>query len=501
MQQHDVKETGTAAEPEDTRTRPTTRTRTRTQTRGAFALLASVQFALILAMSVLNVVLPDIQREFGASGAELALLGASYGMSFSGLLLLGGRLADLYGTRRVFLTGTLVFGASSALAAVSTGLWTLLAARFVQGAGAALAVPAAMALVGVLHTEPAKYARAMAFWGGLAASGGTAGMLLSGIVSSWDSWRWAFLLPVAVAVLALALAPRLVPEGSAPRGGRLDILGAVLVTAGIALLSYGLVEAPGRGWTSPVALGAMGGGVLLLLGFVVTESRVPQPLLPLSFLASPRRAVALLAVFLGATGITTIFFMLALYFQQVRGYSALETSAAFVPFGLTLVVSGMAVGSLVQRFGPRTVLVVGLVVTGLGLATLSTIGTDTPYVGAVLAGLVLFPAGAALVFASSTVAATADVPQEQAGLAGAVVNTALEAGPAVGLAVLVTLAAGHTADLNHSGGPAASAQAAGYGFALGIAAAAFAAAACCAFFLLRSRTETQPTPTNEEHVL
>ncbi|MEU4013162.1 MFS transporter [Streptomyces pseudogriseolus] len=482
MQEHDV----AAAE----RTKPAATAAEAAGARGrdvAFALLASVQFVLILAMSVLNVVLPDIQREFGLDRAELALLGASYPMSFSGLLLLGGRLSDLYGSRRVFLLGTLVFGASSALAGVSTGLWTLLAARFVQGAGAALAVPAAMALVSVVHTEPARYARAMAVWGGLAASGGTAGMLLSGVVASWNSWRWAFVVPVAVAVVTLAAAPRLIPAGAPPRGGRLDALGAVLVTIGIALLSYGLVEAPERGWTSPVALGTLLGGGALLVGFVVTEARVEQPLLPLAFPASPRRAVALLAVFLGAAGITTIFFMLALYFQEVRGYSALRTSAAFLPFGLTLVVSGGSVGRLVQRFGPRVVLVTGLALAGLGLAALGRINTDTPYVGAVLVGLVLFPAGTALIFAGSTVSATTDVPQDQAGLAGAVVNTALEAGPAIGLAVLVTLAAGHTADLERAGTGPASALTSGYGFAFTIAAVAFAAAAVCALFLLRPR--------------
>ncbi|MER5479748.1 MFS transporter [Streptomyces sp. NPDC002734] len=454
----------------------------------AFALLASVQFVLILAMSVLNVVLPDIQREFGLDRPELALLSASYGMSFSGLLLLGGRLSDLYGNRRMFLVGTLVFGASSALAGISPGLWTLLTARFLQGAGAALAVPAAMALVRVVHPEPARHARAMAVWGGLAASGGTAGMILSGVVAASDSWRWVFVVPVVVAVVALAAAPRLIPEGPVSRSERLDLLGAVLVTAGIALLSYGLVEAPERGWTSPAALGPLAGGVALLLGFVVVEARVPQPLLPLAFPASGRRAVALLAVFLGAAGITTIFFMLALYFQQVRGYSALETSAAFLPFGLTLVLSGMCVGRLVQRFGPRVVLVTGLTLSGLGLAALGLIGTDTPYAGAVLAGLVLFPAGVALVFASSTVTATTDVPREQAGLAGAVVNTALEAGPAIGLAVLVTLATGHATRLEHAGASASSAQTDGYGFAFTVAAVVFAVAAVCAGFLLRPRT-------------
>ncbi|MFF3505779.1 MFS transporter [Streptomyces sp. NPDC003247] len=437
-------------------------------------------------MSELNVVLPDIQREFGLDRAGLALLSASYGMSFSGLLL-GGRLSDLYGNRRVFLLGTGVFGVSSVLAGVSPGLWALLVARFAQGAGAAPAVPAAMALVSVVHPEPARHARAMAVWGGLAASGGTAGMLLSGVVASVNSWRWAFAVPVAVAAVTLAGAPRLIPKGPAGRGGRLDVLGAALVTTGIALLSYGLVEAPERGWTSPVALSTLTAGGVLLLGFVIAEARVPQPLLPLTFPASPRRAMALPAVFLGAAGITTIFFMLALYFQEIRSYSALETSAAFLPFGLTLVVSGLCVGRLVQRFGARVVLVSGLLLAGLGLAALGLIGTDTPYVGAVLAGLVLFPAGVALVFAGSTVSATTDVPRDQAGLAGAVVNTALEAGPAIGLAVLVTLATGRTTDLVRTGTSMPSALTSGYGFAFTLAAVAFAVAAVCALVLLRPR--------------
>ncbi|MFJ6291729.1 MFS transporter [Streptomyces griseoviridis] len=451
----------------------------------AFALLASVQFVLILAMSVLNVLLPDIRDEFGLDRAGLALISASYGMSFSGLLLLGGRLSDLYGNRRMFLWGTAVFGASSVLAAVSTGLWTLLAARLVQGAGAACAVPAAMALVSVVHPEPARHARAMAVWGGLAASGGTAGMLLSGLVASSGSWRWAFAVPVVVAAAALAAAPRVVPEGAGTRGGRLDVLGAVLVTAGIALVSYGLVEAPERGWTSPVPLAALAGGGVLLLAFALTEARVPEPLLPLSFLASPRRALALLAVFLGAAGITTIFFMLALYFQDVRGYSPLLTSAAFLPFGLTLVASGLCVGRLVGRFGSRTILVAGLAACALGLAALGLIGTHTLY--PVMAGLILFPAGVALVFAGSTVAATADVFRGQAGLAGAVVNTALEAGPAIGLAVLTTLAAARTTDLIHAGRTTASALSGGYAAAFSVAAAVFAVAAVGTLVLLPAR--------------
>ncbi|MEV4459903.1 MFS transporter [Microbispora sp. NPDC049633] len=451
----------------------------------AFTILASVQFTLILAMSVLSVALPQLQREFGLSRGELALVTAAYGMSFSGLLLLGGRLSDMYGRRRAFVTGTAVFGAGSAAAGLATGMWMLLAARFVQGAGAALAVPAAMALVGSVFPDPVRYSRALALWGGLAGFGGTTGILLSGVVASWDSWRWAFAAPVVVAITAVVAAPRVVPPGPAPERSRLDVLGAVLATAGISVLGYGLVEAPQQGWTSPVTSACLAAGVLLLVLFVRTESRTAQPLLPLSFVSSPRTAVALVAVFLGAAGITTIFFMLSLYFQQVSGMSAIGASLAFLPFGVVLVATGLSAGRLVQRFGSRAVTAGGLLVAAAGLALLGRMGEDTGYLGVVSAGLLLFPAGVACVFAGATVSATAGVPARQAGLAGAVVNTALEAGPTLGLAVLVTLASARTSALTAEGAGQAAALAGGFGFGLAVAAALFAVAAPVAALLLR----------------
>jgi EmrB/QacA subfamily drug resistance transporter len=451
---------------------------------GAFALLASVQFVLILGMTVLNVALPDIQQEFGLSRAELVLLSASYGMSFSGLLLLGGRLSDLYGARRVFVVSTALFAISSAAAGLAPGFGVLLSARFVQGVGAAFAVPAAMALVGLVYSEPARHARAMAVWGGLAAFGGTAGMLLSGVVAWWDSWRWAFVVPVAISVVAVALASRMLPQSETAPRERVDILGAILVTAGITVLGYGLVEAPERGWSSPLVLATLIGGVVLLGLFAWVETRVTRPLLPLAFLSSPRRAVALLAVFLGAAGITTIFFMLSLYFQEVLDYSPLKASAAFVPFGLALVATGLNVGRLVGRFGPRVVTLAGLLICAAGLGLLSLISTTTPYVGPLLAGLIVFPVGVGMVFAGATVSATSDVPAGQAGLAGAVVTTALEMGPAVGLAILVTVAAARTDGLTATGMAGASALTSGYGFALAIGAIAFLLAAA-GFAVLR----------------
>lgn len=453
---------------------------------GAFVLLAAIQFVLILAMSVLNMALPVIERDFSLGRVELALLNAAYGMSFSGLLLLGGRLCHLYGSRRVLISGVAAFGLGSVVAALAPGAPVLLAARFTQGAGAAMAVPAAMALVGIIYPDRAAHARAMALWGGLAAFGGTAGMLLSGVVLTFNSWRWALVVPIVVAALAMATARRLLPAGPPPERGRLDLLGAVLVTGGICLPGFGMVQAAELGWGSWSARISLLAGCALLLAAIAVERRTEQPILPLPLLASSGRGVALVAVFLAASGITTVFFFLPLYFQQVRHYTPMAASVAFLPFGAALVVTGISVGGLVHRLGAKVVTVAGLFVGAGGLWLLSQMTTGSPYAGVVLGGLLLFAVGVGLVFSGSTVIATAGVPQGQAGQAGAVVNTAMEGGPAVGLVLLVTVAVARTDVLGLAGTEPASAQTQGYALALAVAAAAFGVAGLVGSVLLRA---------------
>ncbi|GAA4224357.1 MFS family permease [Streptosporangium album] len=426
----------------------------------AFALLGTVQIVLISGITVISVALPAIQDELRLSGGDLALVSTAYGLAFSGLLLLGGRLADLYGRRRVFMLGLGLFGVSSAAAALAPGLALLLTARFAQGIGAALAAPSAMALLGVLFPDPHRRARATAVWGGLAGIGATGGMLLSGVFAEWASWRWAFGVPATAAALAIVAAPRLLPADRPVRRARIDILGAALVTAGLSTLSYGLVES---------SYGPLIGGVVLLLTFMVVESRTAAPLVPPAFFAAPRRAVALAAIVLGSAGMATSFFFLSLHLQQVRGLSPLLTSAAFLPYGAVLIGTGAVAGRLLGRFGVRIVLTTGLIMAAAGLALVSR------FDGALVAGLLVLPFGIGLTFAGATVAAVADVPDEQAGLAGGVVNTAMEIGPTLGLAVLVSLAAVHAGDTTS-----------GYGFALGIAAVAFILIAPIAALLLRT---------------
>ncbi|MFE3115859.1 MFS transporter [Streptomyces niveus] len=408
----------------------------------AFALLGTVQATLIFTLAALVVPLPDIGREFALDRSQLILLSAAYGLAFAGLLLLGGRLADRYGGRRALTAGLLVFAAASATAPLAPGYEALLAGRFAQGVGAALIAPAAMNVLRTVFASPASYGRAMATWGGLSVLGATAGNLGSGVISALLSWRWSFGVPLMVAGTALALAPRLLPATPPGAGRSLDLPGAVLATAGITLASYGLVVTDAHPWDSPAVLLPLAGGVALCAAFLLAERRARDPLLPPRFVLERRRATGLAAIALTAAGTSLTFVLLSLHLQQELGYSELETSAAFVPFALALLVSGRAAGPLIARYGAPLVTAAGLITGGAGLALLAVTGPGAaavPYAYGLLPGLVLLPAGAAASFAGAAVLATAGVPERRTGLAGGVLNTAMELGPTVLFAVLLSL--------------------------------------------------------------
>ncbi|MGH2613876.1 MAG: MFS transporter [Thermomicrobiales bacterium] len=452
----------------------------------AFALLGVVQAALTGAIAIVLLALPAIQGDLGLSRADLVLVTAAPGLSFSGLLLLGGRLADLFGRRRVFVIGLVIFGLAAALAGLAPSASVLLAARFAQGCGAALAAPAAMALLGFVYADPVTRGRAVAVWGSLSPLGASVGTLLSGVIVTWASWRWAFAIPLLVAVVAVLAAPRILPSGPPPAPLRLDVPGAVLVTAGLTLLSFGFVQIGEYHWLSTTVLIPLVGGALLLMAFIAVESRVPAPLVPLSFFASRQRRAALLIVLLAGAVSATLFFFLALYFLQVQGWSPLRTSAAFLPFGLVLLVIGGLTGRLIAGFGPRLVTAAGLIVAAVGLFLLNRLEVDSPYAGTLLVGLLIFQIGAGLAFGSATVAAVAGVPDDEAGLAGGVVNAAQQIGPTVGLAILVSIATAHTSGLTSTGFALPTATTAGYAHALGVAGIACVIAAGSAVLTLRS---------------
>lgn len=450
-----------------------------------FALLAATQVALIMAIGLPTLGLPAIQTELALSTGQLALFNAAYGLSFAGLLLLGGRVADMVGRRRVFTLGVAMFALATGVVAVSPSAAVLLAARFTQGIGAAFAAPAALALVHGLYPEAGRRSRALAMWGGLSSAGAIGGVVLGGLVTAATSWRWGLVIPAVLAVAALA-ARRWLPKDGPVAPARLDVPGAVLVTTGLTGLSYALVSTLDQSWPSPTVLVSLLGGLALLGGFVAVERRSAAPLLPLGFLASSRRATALLTIMLASAGIATTGMLLSLYFQQVRGFSPLATATLFLPYFAILGTSIVA-GRVMSRTGSRTVTVTGLVTGGVGLLMLSQLGPATSYVVGMLPGLVLFTIGVGLSFAGATVAVFADVPDHQAGLAGGVLNTAMEMGPTIGLAVLVSLAGMHTAALTVAGAAEPAATSGGYGFAFGAAGVAYVVVAVIAARTLRPR--------------
>ncbi|MFF2075848.1 MFS transporter [Kitasatospora sp. NPDC058162] len=438
-----------------------------TTTRGSFALLGVVQAVLIFTIMILTVPLPLVARELGLGPSDVLLLSAAYGLSFAALLLLGGRLTDRHGGRRMIRWGLALLAVASVACALAPDYPVLLASRFVQGAGAALAAPAAVAVVRRLYPEPAAYRRAMATWGGLSVIGATAGSVVSGPVTAVVSWRWLFAVPVLVALAGLLRSgalPEPAPDpASVSRHPALDLRGALLATTGLCAVSYALVASTEHGWSSPGVLAPLAAGLLLLLAFAAAEHRTADPLLPPGFLADRRRATALVTVMATSAGTALVFVLLSLYLQQLRGWSAADTSAAFLPYAVALLLSGRLAGPLIARYGPVPVTAAGLALEGAGLGLLAGLDPGSPYPTGLLPGLLLLPVGAAASFAGAAVLATGGVAPERTGLAAGVFNTAMELGPTAGLAALMALAATRPTVV---GGYAAAFAAAAAGLAL-----------------------------------
>lgn len=431
----------------------------------SFALLGAVQITLIATITVITVALPAIQRDLRLTDTDLVFATSAYSLSFGGLLVLGGRLADLLGHRAVFVTGVSVFGTASLAAAAAPALWVLVGARFAQGVGAALAAPAAMALLHSVFPDAARRTRALAVWGVLASIGAGSGSILSGVILSWVQWRWVFVAPAVVSALVVLCVP-LLPAGPARRPERLDLPGALLITAGLTAFIFGLGESD-RVW--------IGVGLVGLALFAVTQARSSRPLVPPALLASVRRLAALLAIGLTAAAMASYFFILALYFQKTLDYSPLRTSAAFLPSVLAVLFTAAVGGRAARRFGAGIQTAAGLALGASGMGLLSMLDADSSYWGLLVVGITLFPVGAGFAFSGATVWAVERTAPEEAGLVGGVVNTAMEVGPPLGLAVLVPLTVSHAA--GHEGGDGAVAAASGYGFAFGVAAVALAVAA------------------------
>jgi MFS family permease len=444
---------------------------------------------LIFTITVMAVPLPGIGAELGLDQSQLVVVSAAYGLSFSGLLLFGGRLADRFGGRPVFVVGLAVFAVASVAVPAASGFGVLAVSRFGQGVGAALVAPAALVLLRAVFPEPDRYGRAMATWGGLSALGATIGIVLSGLVAAAVSWRWMFAVPLVVAGLALLLTSALLPADRPATPVALDAPGAASATSGITLLSYGLVMTSDHSWSSAAAGVPIAAGFILLVAFGVREARTHDPLLPPSFLADRRRATALAVIGLSAAATAAVCLFLALYLQQVRGWTTLRTSLAFVPYALVLILVGRVAGRLIERFGAPRVVVAGLALAASGLFLLTPLDVDTGYLTGLLPGLVALPAGVALTFAAAAVLALADVPRPQIGLAGGVMNTAIELGPTVGLTIVNAVAVARTNRVSSSVDlPRAVIDGYAWGFAtVGVALALLAVLLAVAVVLRRAR--------------
>ncbi|MFI6286777.1 MFS transporter [Streptomyces sp. NPDC051018] len=431
--------------------------------------LCLVQFMLVLDDTVVNVALPSIRDELGFGTAGLAWVVNAYFLAFGGLLLLFGRMADLLGRRRVFLTGVAVFGVASLACGLAQEPWQLVAGRFAQGAGSAMASPAALSLITLLYPGTEERAKALGIWGGIAGLGGTMGVVISGALTDLTSWRWIFLINLPVAALALVLLPRLVGESRSPHRARLDVPGAVLGTGAVISLVYGLLQAEGTGWGDTAVVGPLILAAVLAVAFLVVETRTAEPLVPLSFLASRIRAVANGTSLLFSAAFYAMAFLLMIHLQTVLGYDPLKTGFAYLPFGAGILAGMWLSSRALIRLGLRPALVLGLLISAAGLLLLSGVAPGDAYVSGVLPGMLVTSLGCGLSHPALAVAAVTDTNEENAGLGSAFLTSVQQVGGAVGLAVLVTLAARRGDDPAGSADPLRAATE-GFSFALTVAA-------------------------------
>jgi EmrB/QacA subfamily drug resistance transporter len=407
----------------------------------ALALLAMTQFVVVLDAAIVNVALPSIGRSLDFSQDNLAWVVNAYTLTFGGFLLLGGRLADLLGRRRMFMYGLVLFSVASLLGGLAQSDVWLIAARALQGLGAAIVSPAALSIVTNTFAEGAERNRALGVWGAVAGSGGAAGVLLGGVLTQYLGWEWVLFVNVPIGVAAAALAPRLLAESRDEVQERsFDIAGAVSVTAGLALLVYTLLDANQAGWDSAktIVLGAL--SLVLLAAFVVLERRTSQPLVPFSiFRLRTLRGANVVALLIGMS-LFSMFFFISLYMQQVLGYDALKAGISYLPLALTIILSAGVASALVTRIGFKIPLVLGMLFVTGGLVWFAQVSPNGSYVGDILFPSLLAAVGLGLAFVPVTIAAVTGIRPDEAGLASGLVNTAQQVGGALGLAILVAVA-------------------------------------------------------------
>ncbi|GLW46341.1 MFS transporter [Streptomyces sp. NBRC 14336] len=406
----------------------------------ALVVLAAAQFMVIMDTSIIGVALPEMQKDLGFSQGELQWVFNAYVIAFGGLLLLGGRLSDLLGARKVFNTGWVVLIAGSVVAAAAQTAWVEVVGRAVQGVGGALIAPSAMTLLMMLFMhDPKELGKAMALYGAAAPAGGTAGVFLGGVFTEWLSWPWVFIIYIPIGAATLA-ATKLLPAVGGRRGS-VDVLGAAAVTAGLALAVFAIVRAPESGWTSTGTVLQLAGAAGLLVLFFVIQKSVREPLMPLGIWRVPRLGSANLAMALLGAAWIPMWYFLNLYLQQVLGYGAFASGAALLPMtGLLMIFMTAITAKLLAKFGAKPLIGGGLLVLAAGLLWLSAVEPTGTFAVDVLPASLVAALGMSLAYIPAMMAAMSDAPQEQAGPASGIVNTTYQVGSALGLAALTAVA-------------------------------------------------------------
>jgi EmrB/QacA subfamily drug resistance transporter len=452
----------------------------------ALGLIATAQFMVIMDTSIIGVALPRMQRDLGFSPEGLSWVFNAYVVAFGGLLLLGGRLSDLLGARRVFVTGWVVLAAGSLTAGLAGSAGVLLVGRGLQGAGSALIAPAALTLLfTIFGANPRELTKALALYGAAAPAGGTAGVFLGGVLTQYATWPWVFFINIPLAAAVVGLTRSVMPAGAARRGS-LDIAGATTATLGIGSIVFAIVRAPQAGWTSASTVLSGIGGLVLVGLFFALQARLRQPLMRLGIFASPNLAAANGAQFLLGAAWIPMFFFVNLYLQQVLGLSAFASGAALLPLTVTIMVGMIAAAPpLIARFGPKTMTVAGLATLGGGLLWLSFLRADGSFLVDVLPATLVTAAGMAMAFIPSLGMALSSAPPEEAGLAAGIVNTSYQVGSALGLAAMTAVAAAFSVDTGSAG-------ALTDGFSAGLLGAAMIAALGAATAATMMRTPDVP---------
>ena len=418
----------------------------------ALALLATAQFVVVLDASIVNVALPSIGRDLDFAQDDLSWVVNAYTLFFGGFLLLGGRLADLLGRRRIFVWGMWLFAIASLAGGLAQSDVWLVAARAVQGLGAALISPAALSILATTFAEGAERNKALAVWGAVAGSGGAVGVLAGGMLTEWAGWEWVLFVNTPIGIAAALIAPRILSESRDESNPSWDVAGAVTVTAGLAILVYTLVDANDAGWGSAQTIGLGALSLLLLATFVVIELRRRYPLIPFSiFKLRTLRGSNVIGLLLGMS-LFAMFFFISLYMQQVLGYDPLKAGLAYLPLAGLIIISAGGASQLVARFGFKPVLIVGLLFTAAGLFWFSRVSAPGgSYVGDVLFPEMLAAVGLGLSFVPVTIGSVTGTKPSEAGLASGLINTSQQVGGALGLAILSTIATNRTKDVFASG--------------------------------------------------